>query len=377
MHSTTGILLAALLTAGTSSTAFADAGPPASSDAQTQTHPASTRDEPYDEEIVEEEEVHTHRHSGTWAGIQTGLVFTPFRPDGTLSLGSSKHSANRFTACLNPVDGKHCGSLRGFDLRIQVFRSHDAWHYPRWMVYFRTGYTAGVSEYEPAESGGFARGDATRLDYITVPLFFGTNFYFIRDFPLRPFAGLGFGFDALRLEYDRHQAGRKQDASARIGFELHAGLEVRISNYVAATAEIMQLWSARRKLSGVPDFTNTGLSVLAGVSIGIPTRSARRDHVHHVRKVRRVRQVHRVPASSTTPPPPEPIAEPILDPIGEPKGEPQSEAPVTKTDPEPANDPPEASAATSEATPAAPPEASASTSEATPVATPIDPTEND
>src|SRR5690606_17914060 len=104
----------------------------------------------------------------------------------------------------------------------------------------------------------------------------------------------GSGFAVLRPDYRRAEQARLIDASARIGFELHAGLEVRISNYVSVNAEVMQLWSARRKMPALPDYSNTGLSVLAGVTVGIPVRLDRRnedhdDHHHTVRKIRRVK----------------------------------------------------------------------------------------
>jgi len=53
---------------------------------------------------------------------------------------------------------------------------------------------------------------------------------------------------------------------------------------------VMQLWSARRKMELLPDFSNTGLSMLAGVTVGIPVRLGQRQEEHKtVRKVRRVR----------------------------------------------------------------------------------------
>ena len=121
----------------------------------------------------------------------------------------------------------------------------------------------------------YIHGEAERLSYLSVPLFLGGNIYAFDRFPLRPYAGMGFGLDVLRVDYDRHVPDMivdpgidptLSDVSARIGFELHAGLELRIRNVVTLSAEVMQLWSKRRNLNGVPDFSNEGFTVILGLS---------------------------------------------------------------------------------------------------------------
>jgi len=46
-------------------------------------------------------------------------------------------------------------------------------------------------------------------------------------------------------------------------------------------------------MAGLPDYSNTGLSVLAGVTVGIPVRLDRRggDEHHHTKTVRKIRHV--------------------------------------------------------------------------------------
>jgi hypothetical protein len=172
-----------------------------------------------------------------------------------------------------------------------MFKTHGAWTYPRVIGYFRTGFAQGRAHVQPG-ADGFATGQATRLDYTSVPLFFGGNLYLFDEFPVRPYAGMGAGIDILRLDYRRAEQARTVDASARVGFELHGGLEIRISNYISLNAEVMQLWSARRKMAGLPDYSNTGLSVLAGVTVGIPVRLDRRgDDEHHTKTVRKIRRI--------------------------------------------------------------------------------------
>jgi len=109
-------------------------------------------------------------------------------------------------------------------------------------------------------------GDASELSYVAVPLFFGGNIYLFDEFPVRPFAGLGFGLDVIRLDYTRINTARHVDTVVRPGFELHAGLEVRITNYVSLTGEVKQQWSARKKIEDVPDFANEGVSFITGAA---------------------------------------------------------------------------------------------------------------
>jgi hypothetical protein len=56
----------------------------------------------------------------------------------------------------------------------------------------------------------------------------------------------------------------------RIGFEMHGGIDVRITNYFGLFGEVRQLWSAKLRAEGLPAFSNTGFSVITGLKIGIP-----------------------------------------------------------------------------------------------------------
>jgi len=62
----------------------------------------------------------------------------------------------------------------------------------------------------------------------------------------------------------------------------------------------MQLWSARCKMAGLPDYSNTGLSVLAGVTVGIPVRLDRRrdDEQRAISASRAARSLRRDPSRS-------------------------------------------------------------------------------
>lgn len=251
-----------------------------------------------------------HHHDGQstrWFGLSFGAVSTPLRPGGQVAQ-SRRVTSNPFRACLDPGGEKYCSAVRGFDVRLQMYRTKGAWDYPRFVGYFRTGYQAGFASFDAQGRedgrGGYARGEARSLSYQAVPLFFGGSIYAFKKFPVRPYAGMGAGFDILRLRYTRHQDRALLDASARIGFELHAGIEARISNVVALSAEVTQLWSARRRISGVPDFSNEGLTVMAGVAISIPTRQDIRHRHHHVHRRTTVR--------TEAPPAPAPAAAPIL-----------------------------------------------------------------
>ncbi len=206
-----------------------------------------------------------------WGGIGVGTILTPFRGAGDVAVeGAKRVTANDFAGAF-PEHPSRAPALRGFDLRWQLFSVDPDRKYPRWLGYFRTGYTAGFADF--SRSSAPTAGQATALSYLTVPLFLGGNFYpFFSKFPLRPYLGLAAGLDILRVSYRRHEQRALVDVSARIGFDLHAGLEVRITNYVAITAEILQLWSARRRLDGVPDFSNEGFSILTGVAVAMPLR---------------------------------------------------------------------------------------------------------
>lgn len=210
----------------------------------------------------------------SWGGIGVATILTPFRGAGDVAVeGAKRVTANGFAGAF-PEHPTRAPALRGFDLRWQFFGVDADRKYPRWLGYFRTGYTAGFAAFSRGTAA--TTGQATGLSYLTVPLFLGGNFYpFFSKFPLRPYLGLAAGLDILRVSYRRLDQRALVDVSARIGFDLHAGLEVRITNYVAITAEILQLWSARRRLDGVPDFSNEGFSILTGVAVAMPFRRGR------------------------------------------------------------------------------------------------------
>ncbi|MEM6291150.1 MAG: hypothetical protein AAGA54_07785 [Myxococcota bacterium] len=245
-----------------------------------------------DGEVVEVTKTthHHHGHDETWGGLYFGTVVSPFRIVEPTN-PSWRMTSNQAQSCLDPSGGRYCGNLRGFDTRLVLFEADDRRDYPWAVGYFRTGYTGGRIAFNPRGADGFVEGEARNLSYMAVPLFFGGNFYAFNSFPIRPYAGMGAGFDIVRLQYDRHDVGGISDASARIGFELHAGLEARITNYISLSAEVQQLWSARRKLSGVPDFSNEGFSIVTGVTVAIPSRSSRRHRHHEVRTVKKVKRV--------------------------------------------------------------------------------------
>lgn len=229
-----------------------------------------TVEEEDDDDGVSDGIVNRRSQQQPWGGIFLGIPVSPFSPGDPLSSGTERITSNDTEACLLPRDGKGCQQVRGFDLRWQLFTIKRQSRFPRVLGYFRTGYEAGRAAFD--RDGGYLTGDATSLSYLTVPLFVGGNLYLFDDFPLRPFAGLGFGLDVIRLDYARTNAGRLPETVARPGFELHAGIELRITNYVSLTAEVKQQWSSQKKLAGVPDFSNEGVSLITGVAIGFPLR---------------------------------------------------------------------------------------------------------
>lgn len=266
-----------------------------------------------DDEVVEIHDHHDHHdhdrhHAHTrWFGVHFGALTTPLSPSGQIRAGN-KVTSNPFKACLDPFSERHCSAIRGFDVRVQYYETHGAWDYPRWVGYFRTGYGAGRADFRPTEEGGHGLGETKSLAYYSVPLFLGGNVYLFKRSPVRPYGGLGFGFDVVKLHYRQAGGGVIDDVSARIGFELHAGLEVRISNVVALTGEVMQLWSAKRKIDSAPDFSNTGLTVMTGIAVSIPTPGSgwgRDDHRHHGHHhhVRRVVKTKKAPAPTPAPAP--------------------------------------------------------------------------
>jgi hypothetical protein len=204
----------------------------------------------------------------SWLSLSFGAEFNVLAPTGRLSLPQSKVRANSFPGF---DDEGFPAALRGVDIRMGAFPASNPTRYPFVEGFFRTGYTEGHADFLPADSaGGYTLGDPIALDYLTVPLFFGGNFYFPR-WPVRPYAGLGVGFDVLRVHYQRFGAPDHVDASLRIGFEVHGGIDVRITNYFGLFGEVRQLWSRRLAAADLPDFANTGFSVITGLKIGIPT----------------------------------------------------------------------------------------------------------
>lgn len=220
----------------------------------------------------EEEHETPKKKRRAWAGMGFGTVISPFGASGRIGVdGVPRVITNSFTG---DIADRGAGALRGFDVRWQLFSIEEGHKFPRWLVHFRSGYTAGRADF--TRTNATVDGQATSLGYGSVPLFVGSNFYPFDNFPLRPYLGIGAGFDVLRLVYRRQAREALVDVSARLGFELHAGFEARITNYVAITAEVMQLWSVRRRLTGVPDLSLEGLSIITGVSVAIPVRRGRR-----------------------------------------------------------------------------------------------------
>jgi hypothetical protein len=161
------------------------------------------------------------------------------------------------------------GQVRGFEMSWHSFQLSRDDPYPGSDFFFRSGYVRG-------ETGLMATPgvrEPNTLSYQSVPLFFGFNGYLFDEFPLRPFAGAALGIDVMHLRYGFDDAlGRadRTDVSARFGFELHAGLELRMTNHFAVQAEFRQLWSDTRELSGLPDFNQDGLSATLAVQVALP-----------------------------------------------------------------------------------------------------------
>ncbi|MFV8750625.1 caspase family protein [Nannocystaceae bacterium ST9] len=203
----------------------------------------------------------------TWLSLSVGAEFNVLSPGGQIAQ-ATKVRANSFPGF---DDKGFPAALRGVDVRMGAFSARTPTKYPYVEGFFRSGYTEGHADFLPAdESVGFATGNATHLDYLSVPLYFGGNFYFPR-WPVRPYVGLGVGVDVLRVHYQRFGAGDQVAAGLRLGFEVHGGIDVRITNYFGLFGEVRQLWSHRLMVSGVPDFSNTGFTVISGLRFGFPT----------------------------------------------------------------------------------------------------------
>ncbi|WAS95826.1 caspase family protein [Nannocystis punicea] len=201
-----------------------------------------------------------------WNAMSVGVIFSPFREPGPATLASDRVTADQSRAWASP--------FRGLDVRYYAFELGGD-RFPRFSGFVRTGFNRGSVQFSPAEGAtGFMPTQARELDYFVVPLWLGGNFHLFRRFPLRPYAGFGFGFDILHVDYAREAAANVVNTSARIGFEVHAGLEVRISNYFFASAQIQQQWAARKRLAEVPDFSTQGLSVITSIGFGFPINKA-------------------------------------------------------------------------------------------------------
>ncbi|MCA9682880.1 MAG: hypothetical protein KC457_11835, partial [Myxococcales bacterium] len=254
----------------------------------------------------------------TWLSIGVGAEFNPLEPSGRIRHPDQRVVANQFKGF---DDQGFPSALRGVDFRMGAFSGRKPTDYPFAEGYFRSGYTEGHAVFLPRNDvDGFDIGNATSLDYMTVPLFFGGNFYFPQRWPVRPYAGLGAGFDVLRVRYERYMMEDLVDVSLRIGFELHAGIDIRLTNYLTLFGEVRQLWSAKRRVSKAPDFSNEGFTIVTGIRFGIPVgRGASAGGRGNGETHTRTKKVHvvetRKPAPKTTtvvkvpgpvPPPPPP-----------------------------------------------------------------------
>lgn len=207
----------------------------------------------------------------SWGSVQVGTIFTPFRGDEAVALSPKKVTADQFRACLNPHDKSICSPIRGLDLRWNFFQVGGDERFPRFVWWFRSGYQGGHLDFAPVSGeADFADGNPTRMSTLTVPLHFGSQIYVFDDFPLRPYAGLGLGFDVVQARYRRQNEADRIKTTGLFGFELHAGLELRITNYIALNAEVMQLWTTRNRVDRLPDFANTGLTFITGIAAGFP-----------------------------------------------------------------------------------------------------------
>lgn len=204
-----------------------------------------------------------------WGAVFVGTVVTPFNPRGIIEGQPTRVTSNQFRGCLGAQQGEACSALRGFDVRWQYFNVGRHSKYPRALFYFRTGYQSGFARFNGGMPEAMNSGFPHSLAYFSVPLFLGGNIYLFDAFPVRPYAGLGFGLDVMRLHYDRPDEPLTR-VVARPGFELHAGIEGRITNWVSLTAEVQQLWSARKKYRLAPDYSNEGFTIITGVAIGFP-----------------------------------------------------------------------------------------------------------
>lgn len=209
-----------------------------------------------------------------WLGLQSSVALSPVPASGRVAREERVLDANRFRACLYPHQGRTCGVVKGFDFQLQLFQARSTHDRPRVIGHLRTGYGAGRVSVEPRE-GGSRVGDATAVQYLAVPIWLGVSAYAFPRSPVRPYGGMGMGMEILRLDYSRHEQARLLDVTGRAGVEVHAGIEGRISNHIVLHAGVMQQWSTRRRIVGVPDVSTTGLTILAGVTVAVPTQPLR------------------------------------------------------------------------------------------------------
>lgn len=179
-------------------------------------------------------------------------------------------------------------AIGGFDLRWHSFDIGSDEIFPGSEFFFRTGYSQGGMDIKASSGSGYAVGEATKFSYQAVPIFFGTNAFFFDEFFLRPFVGFGVGLDVLLLDYARHHRENRNTVDTLFGFEVHAGIDVRVSNYVVLQAEARRLWSRTRKFKVLPNFSRDGTSLTFGVGVALPfnERGSRvRRHLHrHARR---------------------------------------------------------------------------------------------
>ncbi len=234
-------------------------------------------EEDKDDDRDDDEGEHGHHHTfwGThWGALSFGtLVGLDGTHDTTLSGATGRLSSADTNAWV--------GGARGFELAWHTFDLSQTDDYPGSDAFFRTGYLRGATDLRVMKSTDGTE-SPNRLTFQSVPLFFGFNGYLFEDFPLRPYAGAAVGIDVLHLDYGfAENNGRRYrtDLSARFGFELHAGVELRLTNYLAVQGEFRQLWSDTRELNGVPDFTEDGLSATVNLAFALPfERTASRAH---------------------------------------------------------------------------------------------------
>jgi hypothetical protein len=206
-----------------------------------------------------------------WLGLQSSVALSPVPASGRVTREERVLDANRFRACVQPYQGRTCGVVKGFDFQLQLFQARGTHDRPRIIGHLRTGYGAGRVSVEPRE-GGARVGDATAVQYLAVPIWLGVSAYALPRFPVRPYGGMGVGMEILRIDYARYEQARLLDITGRAGVEVHAGIEGRISNHIALHVGVMQQWSSRRRIIGVPDVSTTGLTILAGVTVAVPTQ---------------------------------------------------------------------------------------------------------